>query len=93
MTRYITKEDIQMANKNMKRCSVSLLLDKWKSEPQITSQQSEWSIIKKLQIVSAGEDVGGKVKLCSHYGNSVDFPWLLFSHSAMSDSTTPWTAA
>ena len=93
MTRYITKEDIQMANKNMKRCSVSLLLDKWKSEPQITSQQSEWSIIKKLQIVSAGEDVGGKVKLCSHYGNSVEFPLLLFSHSAMSDSTTPWTAA
>ena len=69
------------------------LLDKCKSEPQITSQQSEWSIIKKLQIISAGEDVGGKVKLCSHYGKSVEFPLLLFSHSAMSDSTTPWIAA
>ena len=69
------------------------LLDKCKSEPQITSQQPEWSIIKKLQIISAGEDVGGKVKLCSHYGKSVEFPWLLFSHSATSDSMTPWIAA
>ena len=93
MTRYITKEVIQMANKNMNRCSISLLLDKCKSEPQITLQQSEWSIIKKLQIISAGEDVGGKVKLCNYYGKSVEFPLLLFSQSAMSDSTTPWTAA
>ena len=77
----------------MNRCSISLLLDKCKSEPQITLQQSEWSIIKKLQIISAGEDVGGKVKLCNYYGKSVEFPLLLFSQSAMSDSTTPWTAA
>ena len=48
---------------------------------------------QKVTNSKSREDVGGKVKLCSHYGKSVEFPLLLFSHSAMSDSTTPWTAA
>ena len=44
-------------NKHMKRCSTSLILEKWKSKPQWDTilHQSEWLLSKGLQAINAGE--------------------------------------
>ena len=59
LNRHFSKEDIQMANKHMKRCSHHSLLEKCKLKPQwgTISCQSEWLLSKSLQTINAGEGV------------------------------------
>ena len=79
LNRRFSKEDIQMANKHMKRGSTLLIIRELqiKTTMRYIVKQVRMAIIKKSTTISAGDSVekrecsctvGGDVNIYSHYG-------------------------
>ncbi len=79
LNKQFSNEDTQMANRHIKKCSVSLNYQRIAAQNYnvIISHQSEWPSFKSPQTINAGEAVeekkpsyivGGNVVWCSHCG-------------------------
>jgi len=95
MNRYITKEETQMSNKHMKRCSTSytiMELQIKKKQADTTTCLSEWLTSKGLKTPNAGKDMnqqevsflgGGDAKWENHFGRQFASFLVNYTHSTL----------